>query len=324
MEKHRPKTEYSRRERFTRWCVGEYDPSAERLETRAPADEAARLELQRLQEYAANADRGIHHELYELGLRRRVGLFTRFYRVAAVLFALFLAGVLLLTVSYLPRFGDVSAPENNEVARRYIEKGLEETGAVNIVAGMILDYRAFDTFGESCVLFVAACCVLFLLRVDGQEDPRSQALEDMSDRFFEPRHDAILQMSARLLVPVITVFGIYVVLNGHLSPGGGFSGGAIIGSGLILYLTAFGFARTGRFMTEKLVKILTVSALSFYCVAKSYSFFTGANHLESFITPGTPGAILSAGLIMYLNICVGIVVACTIYSFYVMFRKGGF
>ena len=77
-------------------------------------------------------------------------------------------------------------------------------------------------------------------------------------------------------------------------------------------------------MTEKLVKTLTVSALTFYCIAKSYSFYTGANGLHSFITPGVPGAILSAGLIVYLNICVGIVVACKMYSFYVMFRKGGF
>lgn len=77
-------------------------------------------------------------------------------------------------------------------------------------------------------------------------------------------------------------------------------------------------------MTEKLVKCLTVTALTFYCFAKSYSFYTGANGLPSVVTPGVPGAILSAGLIVYLNICVGIVVACTMYTFYVMFRKGGF
>ena len=62
----------------------------------------------------------------------------------------------------------------------------------------------------------------------------------------------------------------------------------------------------------------------FYCCAKSYSFFTGANHLPSGIPLGTPGAILSSGLIFYLNICVGLVVACTMYAFFVMFRKGGF
>ena len=309
--------------RFARWREGEYDPSAGRLETRPPEGERrAEQDAKLLRQYAA----GEHHasQAYTLGLAKRITGFGRIYRAAAVLLALLLAAVLLVTVSYLPAFGDVSAPENNEVARRYIEKGLAETGAVNIVAGMILDYRAFDTFGESCVLFAAMCCVLALLRVDKGEDPLSQAVEDMSDRYYEPRGDAILQMAARVLAPAIILLGIYVVLNGHLSPGGGFSGGAIIGTGLILCLTAFGFDRTGRYMTERLIKGLTVGALAFYCLAKSYSFYTGANHLPSVIAPGVPGSLLSAGLIPYLNICVGIVVACTMYCFYVMFRKGGY
>lgn len=325
MSRRDPKYPGSAWEHMDLWVRGEYDLSAGKLELRPPEeDPSVREELRTLRDFAAKEEEWSRQEEYELGLTRRIGRFNRLYRAGAVLLALFLAALLLLTVSFLPAFGDVSAPEHNEVAQRYIEKGLAETGAVNIVAGMILDYRAFDTFGESCVLFAAACCVLMLLRVDKDEDPASQAVEDMSDRFFEPRHDALLQMAARVLTPVIIAFGVCVVLNGHISPGGGFSGGAIIGSGLILYLTAFGFARTGQFMTEKLVKLLTVGALTFYCFAKSYSFYTGANHLSSFITPGTPGAILSAGLIVYLNVCVGVVVACTMYCFYVMFRKGGF
>ena len=107
--------------------------------------------------------------------------------------------------------------------------------------------KAFDTFGESCVLFVASCCVLILLRVDKDEDPESRAIEDMNDRHYEPRNDTILQKVADFLVPLMIIFGIYVVLNGHISPGGGFSGGAIIGSGLILYLTAYGFEKNTAF-----------------------------------------------------------------------------
>lgn len=49
----------------------------------------------------------------------------------------------------------------------------------------------------------------------------------------------------------------------------------------------------------------------------------GANHLPSGIPLGTPGAILSSGLILVLNICVGLVVTCTMYAFYALFRKGG-
>ena len=85
-----------------------------------------------------------------------------------------------------------------------------------------------------------------------------------------------------------------------------------------------GFEKLNRFFTEKTYKTVSFSALSFYCLAKSYSFFTGANHMASGIPLGTPGDILSSGLIFPLNICVGLVVACTMYAFYTLFRKGGF
>lgn len=134
----------------------------------------------------------------------------------------------------------------------------------------------------------------------------------------------ILQSAARLLVPFIIIFGIYIILCGHLGPGGGFSGGAVIGAGLILYVSAFGFARTERFFTARTYKWMSFGALACYCLSKTYSFYTGANHIESVIPLGTPGAILSSGLILLLNICVGVVVAGTMYTFYVMFRKGGY
>lgn len=248
----------------------------------------------------------------------------RTYNVLAVLLCLTIIAVLLLTTTRLPAFGSEGNPAHNEVSRRYIEDGLEETGAVNIVAGMILDYRAFDTLGESNVLFTAVCTVLFLLRMPstGDADPRRRLELEADDRMYEPRSDLILQTIARLLVPMIMVFGIYVIMNGHLSPGGGFSGGAVIGAGMILYLNAFGFARAERFFTIRTFRCVSVCALSFYCLSKAYSFFTGANHLPSIITPGTPGMLFSAGLIPYLNIAVGLVVACTMYAFYTLFRKG--
>ena len=324
MSRPNPRYKNSFWRRLALWYKGEYDPLDANMTIQLPDETLFDDEGLHYVHLHLREQRHSHENMYELGINKSVHRFHRIYIATAVILAIFMTAVLLWTVSFLPSYGDTDAPENNEVATRYIEKGLTETGAVNIVTGMILDYRAFDTFGESCVLFVASCCVLILLRVDRDEDPHSQAVEDISDRHFEPRRDTVLQRTARFLVPMILIFGIYVVLNGHLSPGGGFSGGAIIGSGLILYLTAFGFQATGRFINETVVRILTVSALTFYCFAKSYSFYTGANHLPSVITTGTPGAILSAGLIVYLNICVGIVVACTMYSFYALFRKGGF
>lgn len=311
MSKRNPDYENSKWQHFAKWCTGDYDPLDGKMEIKKPAksNNGNSFAVLMRKMWFDKVDQ------YELGQNKNLSLFNKAYIGISIILGIFLTILLLVTVSYLPEFGNANAPENNEVAKRYIEKGLEETGAQNIVAGMILDYRAFDTFGESCVLFVAACCVLMLLKSDKPE---------VSDTYYEPGRSAILRPAARILVPTIIIFGIYVVLNGHISPGGGFSGGAIIGSGFILYLTAFGFERAGSFLSERFIKIITVLALTFYCFAKSYSFYTGANHLESVITTGTPGAILSAGLIVYLNICVGIVVACTMYSFYVAFRRGSF
>ena len=245
--------------------------------------------------------------------------FLRFYKLAAVICCIALIVMLVVTVSYLPPVGNPDNPAHNEVVEKYIEDGMQDTGAVNIVAGMILDYRAFDTFGESNVLYIATVVVMLLMR----DDKRKKG-EDSGDMLYEPRFDKILQQVTFILFPLIMIFGIYVVVNGHLSPGGGFSGGAIMGAGLILYLNAFGIEKMSKFFTEKTHKYVCVAALSFYCLAKSYSFFTGANHLESIISTGVPGMIISAGLILPLNICVGLVVACTMYSFYTLFRKGGY
>ncbi len=253
---------------------------------------------------------------------RGVKIYNKLYRIVAVIMCLTIIAALLFVVSKLPRFGEADNPANNEVYERYVEKGITETGAVNDVAGLILDYRAFDTLGESHVLFIATVLVLILLRIDDRKGGK-KAEEEENDRKLEPKNDLILQHCARLLTPVIFLFGVYIILGGHLGPGGGFSGGAVIGAGLILYLNAFGFKKTERFFTYRTFSVVSVCALCFYSISKAYSFFTGANGLESIFVPGVPGRILSAGLILPLDICVGAVVACTIYAFYALFRKGG-
>lgn len=253
----------------------------------------------------------------------RYRMFFNAYYAVAVLVCLTLVSVLIYTVFHLPLFGAENNPASNEVVERYVEDGLAETGAVNIVAGMILDYRAFDTFGESSVLFLAVTSVMILLLRDEKNIDPAEDLAAAREMIIEAdNQDLILQKIIQLVLPCILLFGIYVVLNGHLSPGGGFSGGAIMGAGLIVYAASYGNIRVHRFFNMRTFRALTTTALLCYALSKAYSFFTGANGLPTGIPLGTPGAIFSSGLILVLDICVGLVVACTMYGFYALFSRG--
>ncbi|PAB57040.1 MnhB domain-containing protein [Anaeromicrobium sediminis] len=131
----------------------------------------------------------------------------------------------------------------------------------------------------------------------------------------------ILREILRFLIPLIQVFGIYVILFGHLSPGGGFSGGTIIGASFILYrLVNDKKEVNSKLPYEKLMKSMCLS-LVFYGLLKGYYFIGDSFHLPV-IPLGKVGNILSAGAILPLNIAVGIIVAITVYFLFSLFNEG--
>lgn len=305
---------------FLRWLDGDIDLMSD-ITDAASEHDVLRAEIK-------EQDRKIAREIDSrretaLMIARERKSLNAFYNVIAVICCILVIAVFMYIIAQLPLYGEENVRATT-VAERYIEHGLEETGAINIVSGMILDYRAFDTLGESHVLFTALICVMILLRVDSKN--QRQGFEDyfftMKETYFATDRDMILRTIGMLLVPCIFVYGVYILLNGQNSPGGGFSGGAVIGSAMIIFTSAFGFDRVDRFFSLKLMTYVTFVALSFYSFAKGYVFFTGANGLESHIPKGVPGAILSGGLILPLDIAVGLVVACTMYGFYSLFRRG--
>lgn len=226
--------------------------------------------------------------------------------------------LLIVSTTFLPEFGDTNLTWNY-VSRYYIENALADTKSVNAVTGMILDYRAFDTLGESFVLFSAVTCVLILLKGLKDEDVHKVT-------GFVVDKDPIIRYIAGFVIPMVFVFGVYVVLNGHLSPGGGFSGGAILGAGFILYSLAFGDEAASKFFTIKTFKTISAIALLGYSCTKCYSFLMGGMHFNDpiahFFHSLADGSILSGGYILILNICVGAVVASTMYGLYCLFKKG--
>jgi multicomponent Na+:H+ antiporter subunit B len=82
---------------------------------------------------------------------------------AALALMIFAAGVLFTASAALPLFGDPAAPAATHVSPRYIERGRAETGAANLVTGVLADYRGYDTLGETVVIFTAGLACLLIV-----------------------------------------------------------------------------------------------------------------------------------------------------------------
>lgn len=251
-------------------------------------------------------------EEHEKREKHRLRRFLNWYPIGAAVISVLLIAVLLTAVLGMPDFGDAENPIHNEVAEHYLENTREETGATNAVTGMILSYRGFDTLGESCVLFLAVTSVMILLQRDeknvDERDLQRLRQEDLIER---SHSDVILRQASRLLIPFLFLFAIYVLVNGEVSPGGGFSGGTILGCGLILFTASFGQTELRRFFNARVYAAVRTFGLLLYALLYGYYIFMGANQLES-----------SVHLSMLIDFAVGLVVACTMYGFYALFDRG--
>ncbi len=133
----------------------------------------------------------------------------------------------------------------------------------------------------------------------------------------------ILINVSKVIIPFIQVFAFYVMLFGHISPGGGFSGGSILGASFILYRYVYGVEAANRRFSYRILKWIASIALMCYGAIKGSVFILEFYHLNPFeILKGTPGSLLSGGFIMPLNVLVGVVVAITFYLMVVLFEEG--
>lgn len=132
----------------------------------------------------------------------------------------FLVAMLLPLVTDINPFVDLS-----KVSQHYVTDGPEELGSQNLVTSVIVTYRGLDTLGEVAVLFIATAGIGFLLRRKslGVKNQRSEA-------------SRLVKTGSAFLLPIILLFGVYIFLHGHLTPGGGFQGGVVIASGLLLFM----------------------------------------------------------------------------------------
>ena len=237
--------------------------------------------------------------------KKQLGTFLKLYNVLAILIGLVLLVSMITLAVTMPDFGSPENPTNNEVVARYVGSAEDETGAENVIAGMILNYRGFDPFGESNVLFLAVCCVMLLMMNPGDGDAAE------AEEAEEP--DMILSGVCKLLFPCVLLFGVSVLFGGHTSPGGGFSGGSILGAALVLTAVAFGQKTVHRFFTRTVFNVVRITGLMIYAGMFGIYIYQGANGITS---------DLAHYIVLVIDIAVGLVVMSTIYGFYSFYKKG--
>ena len=215
----------------------------------------------------------------------------------------------------------------SKLARYYVEKGPQELGAANLVTAVVVTYRGLDTLGEVTVLFISAAGVGLLLRRTRrkQDDDKGLAIDDLErgDRAEETAGvhkpaSEIVETATELLLPMVILFGVYVFMNGHLSPGGGFQGGAIIASGTMFMLLALPESHISRLMiavTESL------SGFSYVVIGVLGVIFAGGFLDNRFMDLGTYGDLFSAGAIPLIYTFVGLKVGFELSAVLDRFRK---
>lgn len=120
-------------------------------------------------------------------------------------------------------------------------------GGTNVVNVTLVDFRAFDTFGEIIVLGIAALAIFSLLQTSTRGASGRRLLQWIPDLVRSPeRHPMMFVVATRLLLPLAMLVGVYIFLRGHNLPGGGFIAGLVIAIALLMQYMASGFEWTDQ------------------------------------------------------------------------------
>lgn len=204
--------------------------------------------------------------------------------------ALMLAAILLSPFVF-------SAPANEEmpgVAQAYLNQAPSDLNGANLVTSIIVTYRGLDTLGEVAVLFAATAAVGLLLRKNEGDSAAGSPSRSASE---------ILETGGGLLFPLIVVFGAYIFLHGHLTPGGGFQGGVVIATGFLLLLLS---GRARRFNHTVMALVESLSGFAYVAVAFAGVVLAGGFLDPRFLPAGEFGRLFSAGAIPVIYSLIGL------------------
>ena len=215
-----------------------------------------------------------------------------------------LAAFYLWGLDGLPGFGRYPGPYGNLI----VENSVRQLHATGTVSAVNFAYRGFDTVGEEFILFVAAVGVSTVLRRLRRERERSP-LDEASDRDVPATSDAV-RMVAVLLTGPIVLFGWLLASHAQTNPSGGFQGGVVLASALILVYLGGQFVVFRRFSpTDVFEAAEALGAGSFAAIGVSALGY-GLAYLTDILPLGTsPGAVDSSGTIALISFFVAIEVS---------------
>ena len=193
----------------------------------------------------------------------------------------------------------------------FFVNGFLETGSRNLVTGIYLDYRLFDSLFEAGILIAAVSGVTWISQHEIQEKNASFML----DKQITP---GLFVTFSRLVYPFMLMFGIYVILFGHVSPGGGFQGGAIVATAILIlyYIDVHKASSIDRILTIEKILFLTILLVA------SISFFTKGTFFTNPFALGASETVKSIYLIT-LNVLIGLKVALGLVAIFTAFLKEG-
>ena len=224
---------------------------------------------------------------------------TRHKPLPALLAVMLTGGLLIYGTLDMPYFGSVDAPIHNHTSPRYINDSMQEVGIPNVVTSVLASYRAFDTFGEVVVIFTAGIGVLTLLSVVRSKD-NDDEIESINDSMHQQH--LVIRIVAKMLIPFIFLFALYVQFHGDFGPGGGFQAGVIFASAIILYAMLFGLRTAHKVINQTFVQLIAALGVLLYGSVGIVSLMNGGNFLDYNVLSSNPitGQHLGILLIQWL------------------------
>lgn len=237
--------------------------------------------------------------------------------LVALVVTLAVGGALVYGVSDLPLFGDPSGPAHGAVSHHYLDRTATEIGIPNVVTAVLASYRGYDTLGETAVILTAGIGVLALLgrlprRSTRAGTPHAAAVPAA------PHDHAILRVVAKILLPLILMFALYVQAHGEYSPGGGFQAGVVFATALVLHALVFGVRAARAVAPEPWLERGMAAGLLLYGGTGVVTMLLGGAFLDYDVLAGDAVTGQHLGIVV-IEIGVGLTVATALTAVFFTF-----